>query len=45
MREVQLNIDKLIESKDSLYKLFIRRTEKIEKAKSMRDSIIKDLKS
>jgi len=44
-KEVQLNIDKLINSKDSLSKLYLKRTEKIEKAKSLRESIIKDLKS
>ncbi|KKK41491.1 hypothetical protein LCGC14_2698260, partial [marine sediment metagenome] len=44
-KEVQFNIDKLIKSKGSLFKLYLKRTEKIEKAKSLRESIIKDLKS
>ena len=44
-KEIQLNIDKLVENKDSLFNLYLKRTEKIEKAKSLRVSIIKDLKS
>ena len=44
-KEVQLNIDKLTQRKDSLFKLYLDRTEKINKAKSLREDIIKDLRS
>ena len=42
-KEVQLNIDMLIKRKDSLFRLYQKRKEKSEKAKSLRESIILDL--
>lgn len=44
-KEVLLNIDILNKRKESLFKLYLDRIENIEKAKSLRGDIIKDLKS
>ncbi|KKN11677.1 hypothetical protein LCGC14_1024050 [marine sediment metagenome] len=44
-KEIQLNIDRLIKNKDSLFKLFKKRTENIVRSKSLRETIIKDLTS
>ena len=44
-KEIQLNIDKLVENKDSLFNLYKKRMEKIARANSLRESIIHDLKS
>ena len=44
-KEIQLNIDRLTQRRDSLFNLYKKRTEKIAKAKSLRESIIHSLKS
>ena len=42
-KEVKLNIDKLIKSKESLHKLFLKRLEMIRDAKVLREELIKEL--
>ncbi|MHA1940927.1 MAG: argininosuccinate lyase [Promethearchaeota archaeon] len=41
--EVQIYIDELLKSKESLYKLYLTRIENLENAKNLREEIIKEL--
>jgi argininosuccinate lyase len=43
--EVKINIEELTKSKELLYKLYLKRTENIEKSKILREKIIEDLQA